>query len=129
MNNPIMENQELDRKLIEAWNEKNLEKVMLLYWKGPELVLIPPDGKVWRGEEEVRRSYEELFSNSESIRLELTEASHWASGDSVVGSGCATLFLKEKGSSEQTLTVRFSDLRRKQNGKWVYVQDYALTMS
>jgi len=129
MNNPVMENQKLDQKLVEAWNERDLEKVMRLYWKGPELVLIPPDGKVWRGENEVRRSYEDLFSNAESIRLELTEACHWASGDTVVGAGCATLFLKEKGAPEQILTVRFSDLRRKQNGEWVYVQDYALTMS
>ena len=127
-NQPVIENQELDQRLIEAWNERDLEKVMSLYWKGPELVLITPDGKVSKGQDEVRRGYEELFSSAESIRLEMTEACHWAHDDSVVGAGCATLYLKEKGTPEQVLTVRFADFRRKQDGKWVYLHDYAFTV-
>lgn len=120
----IAENQELDRQLLEAFQQKDVAAVMSFYWNSPDLVVVFPDGTVHRGWEGARQGFEQLFATMESIRGEITEVSHLPSGDGVAGVGTGTMYFQPKGGAPQQATIRFTDFRRKQGGKWVYVYDH-----
>ncbi len=45
----IVENRELDRQRVEAFNRKDVEQLMMMRWNSPDLVDVFPDGTVYRG--------------------------------------------------------------------------------
>ena len=121
----IAENQELDRQFVEAFNQKDVATVMSFYWNSPDLVMVRGDGTVHRGWDAVRQGFERFFAGMESVDAEITEASHVPSGDGVLGVGTATIHFQPKGGAPpMQLTVRFTDYRRKQAGKWVFVSHH-----
>jgi ketosteroid isomerase-like protein len=69
-----------------------------------------------------------MFDQNESIRVEVDEVTHLPSGDGVIGVGTATFDLKPSGSSSQLMVERWSDLRRKIDGRWVYVHDHTTVL-
>lgn len=121
----IAENQELDRNWVDAYQKKDVDRLMGLYWKSPELVSVQPDGTVAKGWENVRKVYADFFAAVDSLQLQITESAHIPSGDGVFGYGSATVNMKLKNGQHETGTVRFSDFRQKKDGKWVYIHDQA----
>ncbi len=120
----LIENRALDRRFLEAFQKKDPDKIMKLYWKSPDLVVIFPEGAASKGWDNVRKAYEEFFAGLDTIRLEMNESMHWPSGDGVLGFGMGTVYVKPKGGTEQQMIIRFTDYRQKQGGQWVYAHDH-----
>jgi len=120
----IAEAKNLDQRFIEAMGRKDLDAVMDCFWNDPNLVVVLW-GKVQRGYAAVRATIKEIFDKNESIRMEINEVTLLPSGDAVIGVGTATYELKSGGTPRRLMVERWSDLRRKIDGRWVYVLDHA----
>jgi ketosteroid isomerase-like protein len=57
--------------------------------------------------------------------LAIDEVSHIRQGESVFAVGTATYEMKTKEGISQRITERWTDVRRKVDGRWVYVMDHA----
>jgi len=123
----LAEAKELDRQFIEAMSRKDLDAAMACFLNGPDLFVVL-NGKVHRGPEEVRASIKEMFEQNETITLKVDEITHVPSGDGVLGIGTATYELKPAGGPRRLMVERWSDLRRKIDGRWVYVHDHTTVM-
>jgi uncharacterized protein (TIGR02246 family) len=119
----LTEAKDLDRQLCEAMGRKDVDAVMACFWDHPDVVLAQ-NGQVHRGSDAVRAAVNALFDQHESISLEVNEVTHLPSGDGVIGVGTATYDLKPAGGPRQMVVERWSDLRRKIDGRWVYVLDH-----
>lgn len=117
------EMKDLDRRLAEAIMRKELDAVMECFWNDPDLVIML-NGTVFRGPDAARAAFKELFDQNESIDLEVNEVTHVPTGDGVIGIGTATYGLKPPDGPRQLVVERWSDLRRKIDGRWVYVLDH-----
>lgn len=113
----------LDQRLIDAIGRKNLDEAMACFWNDPALVVVLY-GNVCRGPEAVRAALKEFFAQNESIQVEVNEVSHLRSGDGVLGVGTATFTMKPLGGPPKLMVERWSDLRRKIDGRWVMVLDH-----
>jgi len=86
------------------------------------------NGEVLRGPDAVRASLKELIEQNESIRFEANEVAHIPAGDGLIGIGTATSDLKPAVGSPQLIVERWSDLRRKIDGRWVYVLNHVTVL-
>jgi len=120
----LAEAKDLDRRLCEAFGKKDLEAAMACFWKSPDLIAVLY-GQVLHGPDEVRESIRKMFEQNESLKLEVNEITYVRSGDGVIGVGTATFHLQPAGGRRQLMVERWSDLRRKVDGRWVYVLDHA----
>lgn len=123
----LTEAKDLDRRLTEAFSRKDLEATMACFWNDPDLVVIL-NGKVHRGPDAVRVSITEMFDQNESIRVRVDEVTHILSGDGVIGVGTATFEMKPVDGSHRLMIERWSDLRRKIDGRWVFVHDHTTVL-
>ncbi len=114
---------DLDRRFTEAMSRKDLDAAMACFWNDPDLVVVF-GGNVQRGPDAVRNGIKELFDQNESIRVEVNEVTYVQSGDGVIGVGTATMDMKPSSGPRQLMVERWSDLRRKIDGRWVYVLDH-----
>ena len=119
----LEEAKDLDRRFVEAFRIKDLDAAMACMWNSPDLVLVQM-GTIYRGYEAVRSQLKEMFDQNRSIRLEINEVSYLPSGDGVIGVGTATVDLQPTAGPRTLLVERWSDLRRKIDGRWVYVLDH-----
>ncbi len=119
----LAEAKDLDRKLCEAMGRKDLDGAMACFWDSPDLVAVIA-GTVQKGTAAVREGFRQLFAQNESVSLEVNDVTYLQSGDGIIGVGTATFDLKPAGGQRQLLVERWSDLRRKINGRWVYVLDH-----
>ena len=117
------EAKDLDRRFIEAVNRKELDAAMICFWNDPGLVVVVA-GHVQCGPDAVRDGLKESFDQNESVRVEVNEVTHLPSGDGVIGVGTVTAELKPANGPRQLIVERWSDLRRKIDGRWVYVLDH-----
>ena len=120
----LAEAKELDRRFAEAWRSNDLEAVMACFWDDPGLHVVV-NGEVHRGAEAVRAMFQQMLDQHESITLTVDDISYVRSGEGVIGVGTATFDLKPLGGPATLLVERWSDLRRKVGGRWVYVLDHA----
>jgi uncharacterized protein (TIGR02246 family) len=120
----MAEAKDLDRRFCDAMARKDLEAAMACFWDSPDLLVVLL-GQVQRGPAEVREGIRKMFEQNESIKLEVRDITYVRSGDGVIGVGTATFHLQPAGGRRQLLVERWSDLRRKVDGRWVYVLDHA----
>jgi ketosteroid isomerase-like protein len=118
---------DLDRRFTEAMSRKDLDAAMACFWNDPDLVVVLW-GKVQRGPAAVRAAIKEIFDKNESVRLEINDVIHLPAGDGVIGVGTATYELRPESGPRKLMVERWSDLRRKIDGRWVYVLDHASEM-
>jgi len=119
----LEDSKDLDRRFVDAINRKDLDATMACLWDDPGLVFIL-DGVTFKGTEAVRGAIRNLFEAHEELGLEVNEVSHVPSGDAIIGVGTATYHLKPKEGPPRLMIERWSDMRRKVNGKWVYALDH-----
>jgi uncharacterized protein (TIGR02246 family) len=119
----LAEAKELDRRLCDAMSRKDLDAVMTCFWDSPDLVAVI-DGVVQKGPQAVRSGIKQIFDKNEAVRLEVNEVTYLPSGDGVIGVGTATFDLKPVDGQRHLMVERWSDLRRKIDGRWVYVLDH-----
>lgn len=116
---------ELDQRFLEAYNNGDVDALMDTYWNSPELVSYPPDALVLRGWQNVKVAAEETFKQMKGAKLELTEMNNKAVGDVVLGWGKWRIQMTMPGGEVMTLIGRYSDVKAKRDGKWVYIIDHA----
>jgi len=114
----------LDQRFAAAWRSNDLEAVMACFWNDPGLHVVV-NGEVHRGYQAVRAMFKQMLDQHESITLTVDDLSYVRSGEGVIGVGTATFDLKPPGGPGTLLVERWSDLRRKVDGRWVYVLDHA----
>jgi uncharacterized protein (TIGR02246 family) len=119
----LAEAKELDRRLCEAISRKDLDAAMACFWDSPDVVAVIA-GNVQKGPAAVRNGLKQLFDQNESVKLEVNEVAYLRAGDGVIGVGTATFDLKPVNGQRQLMVERWSDLRRKIDGRWVYVLDH-----
>jgi uncharacterized protein (TIGR02246 family) len=123
----LEEAKDLDRRFCDALSRKDLEAAMACFWDSPDLLVVL-SGQVQRGPAEVREGIRKMFEQNESIKLEVTDITYVRSGDGVIGVGTATFHLQPAGGRRQLMVERWSDLRRKVDGRWVYVLDHTTVL-
>jgi len=121
----IAANQELDRKLLEAHRLLDAEKIMALFTSSPDIFFIAPGGELYKGRDQVRQSWEQFFASLDSIHGEINHVTYLPAGDGVIAVGQVTYHRRLKGGAPEQRIVVWTDFRRKENGKWVYVFRHA----
>ena len=121
----LLATEDLDQRFTDGMSRKDIEQVMSCFWNSPDLILVIYDGTVFRGFDNVRKAVEQMFAQNESLSLVIDEVSHIRQGESVFAVGTATYEMKTKEGISQNITERWTDVRRKVDGRWVYVLDHA----
>ena len=121
----LLATDDLNKRFTEGMSQKDIEQVMSCFWNSRDLIFVNFDGTVFRGFDKVRMAVEQLFTQSESLSLAIDEVSHIRQGESVFAVGTATYEMKTKESDSQRITERWTDVRHKVDGRWVYVMDHA----
>ena len=116
---------DLDNKFIEAYNDRNVDALMETFWNSPELVSFPPGMMETRGWEETKATFGEEFANAPEFVLELTESNNVVVGDAVLGYGKWRFTISIPDADPMILEGRYSDVKAKRDGKWVYILDHA----
>lgn len=120
----IADSKALDRHFIDAFNNRDLESVMATYWNSPDFVQYPMDAMEIRGLQGVRDALEAAFAGTSKIWMEQTEANYRVAGDVVVGWGKWRLTITEPAGATTVIDGRYTDLRARRDGEWVYVLDH-----
>lgn len=121
----IAANQELDRQLLEGHRLLDAGKIMGLFTSSPDIFFIGPPGDLYKGRDQVRQSWEQFFASLESIHGEINHITYLPAGDGVIAVGQVTYHRQLKGGAPEQRIVVWTDFRRKENGKWVYVFRHA----
>jgi len=125
----LLGNQELDQRFIESMGQMDIEKLMSCFWDSPDLIFVDFEGNVHRGSDNIRLVFEQFFAQFEALSLVCDEISHIRAGDSVFAVGTATYSMQMKDGTSQQVTQRWSDVRGKVQGRWVYVLDHVHFLS
>src|SRR3972149_6296942 len=125
----LLANQELDQRFIESMSKMDIEKLMSCFWNSPDLIFVDFDGTVNRGSDNIRKVFEQFFTQFDSLNLVCDEISHIRAGNSVFAVGTATYTMQTKDGTSQQVTQRWSDVRGKVEGRWVYVLDHVHFLS
>ncbi len=125
----LLVNQELDQRFLDGMNQMDIEKLMSCFWNSPDLIFVDFDGNVNRGSNNIRKVFEQFFAQFESLSLVCDEISHIRAGNSVFAVGTATYSMQMKDGTTKQVTQRWSDVRGKVEGRWVYVLDHVHFLS
>jgi len=115
----------LDQKFIEAYTNGDLGGVMETYWNSPELVSYPPGAMEEKGWDDVKKGMEQFFNSVKNIDLTLTDMNYKVAGDMVISWGLWRMTLPDGNGGTMELTGRYTDVKAKRDGKWVYILDHA----
>jgi len=118
-------NRELDRRLLEAHKLKDAAMVEGLFSASPDVFFISPGGSLNKGRDSIRRSFQLFFDRLESIQGDIKEISYIPAGDGVIAVGTVIYSRKPKSAPADQRVVIWTDYRRLEGGKWVYVFRHA----
>ena len=120
----IAANKELDRSFVEAFKAKDVDAMMKHWWNSPDALFYPADNIQGRkGWDAIRASVRLAVDGIEKVvSVELNELRYVVLGDAVMGTGVLSIRIVPRGSPKEiTLVTRYTDLREKKDGNWVYV--------
>lgn len=118
----VAEANALDKAWLDAYNSKNVDAIMALYWNSPDLTSFPPGEMEVRGFDGVKEGFVKEFAQAADGRLEFVETHNMPVGDAVVGRGKWRFTMP---SAQMDVTGRYTDVKAKKDGKWVYLMDHA----
>lgn len=121
----IAANRELDRRLLEAHDLKDAAMVERAFSSSPDVFFITPGGVLVKGGRQIRQSFEDWFKSLRSVHGEIQEISYLPAGDGVIGLGKVIYSRQEKDGSRDTKLVIWTDFRRVEGGRWVYLFRHA----
>ena len=121
----ILQMRELDRKLLEAHEKLDAEYVMTLYSKGADSFFIDPSGDLMKGPKKISQAWSDFFAALDWIHGEIKDVSYFREGDGVVAVGTVVYKRKMKNRDPEEKLVIWTDYRRVEDGKWVYVFRHA----
>lgn len=122
-------NQQLDRRFTMAIAHKDVDEIMTCFAPGADTVLVTWDGNVVRGWNAIRAIVQRLCTDNDTLNLVINEVTHHAAGEFVIAVGTATWSMKPRSATMISFVERWTDLRRKVGGEWVYVLDHAHALS
>ncbi len=111
--------------MLEAHELKDTEKVLSLFSASPDVFFIAPNGIVNKGHDGIRKSYESFFAGLVSVRGTIKDVSYMPAGDGVIAVGTVIFSRQPKNAPPDQRTVVWTDYRRREAGKWVYVFRHA----
>ncbi len=114
---------ELDKKFQEAYNKGDVDALMETYWNSPELVSYVPDAMEPADWAKSKESAAKSFAALKGVKLELLNTKNSIAGEVVLGSGSWTLTLPDSAGTK--MNGRYTDVKTKKDGKWVYIMDHA----
>jgi ketosteroid isomerase-like protein len=119
-------NQELDRKFLEGHRVLDTDMIMGLFTKSPDIFFIGPTGIIYQGRDQVRQSIEKFFGRIVTMTGVIDHVTYLPSGDGgVIAYGQVTYQRQLQGSAPDQRVVVWTDYRRKEHGKWVFVFRHA----
>jgi len=121
----VKEQRALDARFVESHDQKSTDLLMSLFSESPNVFLIAPAGILFRGRKGVRDAVEAFFNSLEYIHGEIKDVSYLPAGDGVIGVGTVVFQRKPKGRPPEQKTVIWTDYRRREREKWVYVFRHA----
>lgn len=114
---------ELDKKFQEAYNKGDVDALMDTYWNSPELVSYVPDAMEPADWVKSKAGAAKSFAAMKGLKLELFNTKNSIAGEVVLGSGSWTLTLPDSAGTK--MNGRYTDVKTKKDGKWVYIMDHA----
>ncbi|PYQ15789.1 MAG: hypothetical protein DMF80_07805 [Acidobacteria bacterium] len=121
----ITANRELDRRLLEAHERKDAAMVESLFANSPDAFFIGPGGMLHKGRDAIRESFAQFFASLDTIRGEIQDISYLPAGDGVIAVGTVVYHRKPRNGPPDERTVVWTDFRRKEGDKWVYLFRHA----
>lgn len=115
----------LDQKFVEAYNNSDVDGVMETYWNSPDLVSYPPGDMEENGWDDVKKGIKQFFNSVKDINLILTDMNYKAAGDVVISWGTWTMTMPDGNGGRMEMKGRYTDVKAKRDGKWVYIMDHA----
>lgn len=116
--------QELDKQWADAFNAGDIDRLMDLYWKSPDLLVYPSDAMVLRGWDQVRTSYHEMLIHMKGATAEIGATEYHPAGDLVISYGTWSISVPTLEGPIFTIHGRFSDVKALKQGKWVIVKEH-----
>jgi uncharacterized protein (TIGR02246 family) len=115
----------LDATFLAAYNAGDVEAISATYWKSPDVVSFPPDAMVLHGWDAIHAGYVDGFKQLPAgLKLELTESHNMVVGDAVLTWGLWKFTVPGEGGMPMVSEGRYSDVKAKRDGKWVYLIDH-----
>ncbi len=115
---------EIGQAFVKAFKAGDLDAVVALY--APDAVSFPPDAMAASGQEGIRESWGGVLNNFDVQDVVITNAHHLTSGDLSTAWGLYKMILVPKeGGDQVVLEGRFTDVAKRVNGKWLYINDHS----
>ena len=121
----IAANRELDQRLMDAHALKDAALVESLFSESPDVFFIDPTGDLTKGRSNIRREWATWFDTLETIRGDIQDVSYIPAGEGVIAVGTVIYTRKLKNGTADRKTVIWTDYRRIEKGRWVYVFRHA----
>jgi ketosteroid isomerase-like protein len=121
----IAANRELDQRLIDAHARKDAALVESLFSESPDVFFIDPTGDLTKGRSNIRREWAAWFDTLETIRGDIRDVSYIPAGEGVIAVGTVIYTRKLKNAPADHKTVIWTDYRRIEKGRWVYLFRHA----
>jgi len=115
----------LDQQFVETYRKGDVDAVMATYWNSPDLVSYPPDAMEVRGWQAAKDALTHSFASMPGATLELIESNYQVAGDVVIGWGKWRVKMTLPDGESMMLDGRYTDVKTKRDGKWVYILDHA----
>ena len=121
----IAANRELDQRLIDARALKDAALVESLFSESPDVFFIDPTGDLTKGRSNIRREWAAWFDTLETIRGDIQDVSYIPAGEGVIAVGTVIYTRRLKNGTADRKTVIWTDYRRIEKGRWVYLFRHA----
>jgi uncharacterized protein (TIGR02246 family) len=115
----------LDAEFFRAFNAGEADAVAATYWRSPEVVSYPPDAMEVRGWDEIKAGFTKAFASMSGAKLESTEVHYMVAGEFVLTWGRWKMMLPGPDGNPVSMEGRYTDVKAKRDGKWVFIQDHA----
>jgi ketosteroid isomerase-like protein len=116
---------DLDKRFIEAYNNRDIDALMNTYWNSPDLVSYTPGQLEIKGWQNVKDVFTEELANMPAFSLQITESNYQLAGNVVIGWGKWQMTISPPGVEPMVIVGRYTDVKEERNGKWVYTLDHA----
>lgn len=114
----------VDDHFMDALAKKDVNGMMECYWNSPDALLIPPDTLDVKGWDNIKAYWTRFVGAVELKDAQLVDT-HYEAVDSLgYATGTVTGMMTPPGGQSMQVTIRYSEVFGKRDGKWVYLVDH-----
>lgn len=90
-----------------------------------DAIMFSSDAGPFKGREAIRKDFAGFFSQMQIVSARIIDSSYTVVGDFCYGGGIGSMTVRPKaGGDTMTINLRFTDVQRRINGRWLYVSDH-----